>query len=139
VTFNADGTFTSDSSFAVSMTVAYGAACLATNGVAETCAEQASMMTASAIVPPGSPTLSPAICTPTAAGGCSCIVAQTESNAMGAGTYIALGGTLTQAGPNGTSGRSGYCVQGSTLNIFPQFTMSVGTTSLGWGYVYTRE
>jgi|HubBroStandDraft_6_1064221.scaffolds.fasta_scaffold616462_1 hypothetical protein len=138
-TFNADGTFTSDSSFAVSMTLVFGAACLSTNGVAETCAQLASMMTASAIVPPGSPTLSPVTCTATAAAGCLCAVSQTESSAMGSGTYEALAGTLTQTGANGTSDHRSYCVQGSTLNIFPQLSMSMGTTTLGWGYVYTKE
>jgi hypothetical protein len=141
-TFNADGTYMSDLSLSATLTFTIGAACLSANGVTATCAQEASAFTANMTAPSSGTTISsPFTCAPAAGGGCSCTISETASNQMASGTYMAVGTTVSQTETGGTASPSGYCVQGSELNLI-ESTQGLSMGSMGNGVaklVLTRE
>jgi hypothetical protein len=126
-TFNADGTYTTTASLSDSDAFTFGAACLSTNGVTQTCAQLASALMSSA-----NPLATTSLweCSPTAVGGCSCTASVTAS-ATPSGTYTTAGNVLTET-PTGLAAFAlDYCVQdGSKLSIIGAPSMAIAMSGI---------
>lgn len=111
VTYEAGGTFRSNVTLNVSVTVSVPASCLMQQGTTLTCAQLQDGLEGS------STTFASISCT--GSSGCSCVAQLGRQQQASSGTYTTSGSTLTQSAAGNDPERNAYCVNGNTLTLSP--------------------
>jgi hypothetical protein len=120
ITYNADLTYTGNSTTSLTETVTLPASCLTQQGVTATCAQLTQNLATN-------PDFKSANCT--GSSGCTCTVAAKDSVMTDTGTYTTTAAGKLNETTNGstTVDSSDYCVKGTTLTVSP----SPGSAMMG--------
>jgi len=120
VTYNADGTYSTNATIGGSITVYLPPSCLTTNGVTVTC-DQLNQEFAS------NPTAGITF-TCSGSSGCSCVETIAAEASSATGTYTTTSaGVVTTTDADGSISQSDYCVKGTTMTQSPH----AGSTMMG--------
>lgn len=125
ITFADDLTYSSMTIVSGNVIVTLPATCLTQQGVTLSCAQLQDALE-STVADSG---FSSARCSVSAGNGCACTLGLHPIPSSVSGTYTTTAaGVLTQSPTGGTSSKSAYCVQGSTMTLAPE-EMSMGNVS----------